>query len=161
MYHYQICGLDNIYLVNGFREIEYAGEIAVSVHDLEGLHRTITYSLVNKSEHLSGREFRFLRLEMDLSQAALGKLFGVSDQAIAKWEKEQSSIPTPAELLIRAYAEDKIVNGSGKVAELIEKLVELDHKDMEKLEFQETDQGWVSAIAAPREEKSIKHAFVS
>ncbi len=148
MYHYQTCGLDNIYLVNGFREIEYDGEMAISIHDLPGLHQAITYSLVNKSKHLSGREFRFLRLEMDLSQAALGKLFGVSDQAIAKWEKEQSSIPTPAELLIRAYAEDKTVNGNGKVAKLIEKLAGLGHKDMEQLEFQETDRGWESAIAA-------------
>ena len=148
MYHYQTCGLDNIYLVNGFREIEYGGEIAVSIHDLPGLHQAITYSLIHKSEHLSGKEFRFLRLEMDLSQTALGKLFGVSDQAIAKWEKEQSSIPTPAELLIRAYAEDKIVDGSGKVAKLIEKLAVLDRKEFETLEFQETDRGWKPAIAA-------------
>jgi len=148
MYHYQMCGLNNIYLVNGYSEIDYAGEIAVSIHDLTGLHQAITFSLVNNPRHLSGREFRYLRLEMDLSQAALGKLFGVSDQAIAKWEKEQSSIPQPAELLIRAYAEDKILNRSGKVAELIERLAEPGQSAVEKLEFQETDQGWKPAIAA-------------
>jgi len=148
MYHYQTCGLENIYLVNGYSKIMYAGETAVSIHDLSGLHRAITYSLVSKSEHLSGKEFRFLRLEMDLSQPALGKLFGVSDQAIAKWEKEQSGIPTPAELLIRAYAEEKIAHGSGKVAALIEKLSQPECKDIQKLEFLETDQGWQSTIAA-------------
>lgn len=148
IYHYRTCGLENIYLLNGFREIEYAGESAISIHDLSGLHRAITYSLVNKLESLSGREFRFLRVEMDLSQAALGKLFGVSDQAIAKWEKEQSRISTPAELLIRAYAEDKVLDHSGRVAELLEKLAKSDRKGIGKLEFHETNQGWKPAIAA-------------
>ena len=148
MYHYRTCGLDNIYLVNGFNEIDYAGQTAVSIHDLDGLHREITQSLINKSEGFSGREFRYLRIELDLSQAALGKLFGVSDQAIAKWEKEQSSIPTSAELLIRAYADDKLLNGRRKVAAMIENLAGLNSKDMEKLEFQETDDGWESAVAA-------------
>ena len=148
MFHYKTCGLDNIYLINGFSEIEYAGETAVSIHDLQGLHRVITHSLINKSENFCGMEFRFLRIELDLSQAALGEIFGVSDQAIAKWEKEQSGIPKSAELLIRAYADDKLLTGRGNVAELIEKLASLDQNGVDKLEFQETDQGWEPAIAA-------------
>ena len=36
IYHYRTCGLENIYLLNGFREMEYAGETAISIHDLAG-----------------------------------------------------------------------------------------------------------------------------
>lgn len=48
-----------------------------------GLHRAIGHTLAHKP-HLSGLEFRFLRKELGLSQAALAELLGYADgQAIA------------------------------------------------------------------------------
>jgi DNA-binding XRE family transcriptional regulator len=43
-------------------------------------------------------EFRKKRLDLKLSQAALGKLLGVSGHTILRWEQEQTPIPLMAEL---------------------------------------------------------------
>lgn len=142
MYHYQTCGLDDVYLANGYEVTSYGGERAVSIHDLSGLHRAIANTLVCKPERLSGKEIRFLRIEMELSQAGLGVTLGVSDQTIAKWEKEQAKIPRPAELLLRAYARARIVNANGLVSEFIEYLAAVDEREIERLAFQETESGW-------------------
>ena len=148
MYHYQTSGLDNVYLVNGYDVFNYGGEKATSIHNIFGLHKVIAESLINKLEPLSGREFRFLRLEMDLSQSMLGKLFGVSNQAIAKWEKGQSKTSGPADKLIRVLAKEKVINHNGEVAGLIEKLAELDRQNIGKLTFRETVDGWETAQRA-------------
>ena len=142
MFHYQTCGLENVFLANGYKVTEYGGERAVAIHNLRGLHKVIADSLINKLEPLTGREFRFLRLEMDLSQSMLGELFSISDQAIAKWEKGQNGISGPAGMLIRVLAKEKIMNQGGHVAGLIEKLAELDRQAVERLTFQETEEGW-------------------
>ena len=71
-HHYLESGLDNILLLNGFevRPTPY-GE-AVFIQDVDGLHRSIAKYLVEKPTNLTGKEFRFLRIELDLSQQAMG-----------------------------------------------------------------------------------------
>lgn len=84
--HYVDSGLDNIYLLNGFED---DGETLI-VKDMEGLHRAIGLNIALERKAPSGRELRFLREEMDLTQAELGKLLGVSSQSVARWEKGQT-----------------------------------------------------------------------
>ena len=85
-YHYTESGLRNIYLLNGYEVVETPYGKATSVVDVEGLHKLIGSNLCRK-KHLTGTEFRFIRKEMSLSQSGLGQTLGVTDQAIAKWEK--------------------------------------------------------------------------
>ncbi|MEP6483111.1 MAG: helix-turn-helix domain-containing protein [Rudaea sp.] len=107
-YHYTECGLDHIYLVSGYEMIKSNYGQAVAIHQADALHRAIGQFLVRKKKVLSGKELRFLRTEMDLTQAELGKLLGLTDQAVARWEKEQTDIASPADYLIRLLFLDHI-----------------------------------------------------
>lgn len=100
-YHYTECGLDDVYLLSGYEieQTEY-GEV-VSVRHADELHHTIGECLVRNKKLLCGKELRFLRREMDLTQAELAKLVGVSDQTVARWEKDQTIIGGAADAMLR------------------------------------------------------------
>ena len=146
MYHYKGAGLDNVFLKNGYREVMFGDEKAVSVENVEGLHRAIAGVLVEKPAPLTGQEFRFLRVEMNLSQLALGKLIRVSDQTVAAWEKEVTKkVSGSSELLVRAFARERLLHCEGHIANFIEMLAELDIKIAKQICFQETAEGWKKA----------------
>ena len=86
-YHYTGCGLDNVWLCNGYTLHEDAYGQSVSIDNLDSLHRAIGSFLADKAAPLTGAEARFLRIEMDLSQKRLGELLGRDAQTIALWEK--------------------------------------------------------------------------
>lgn len=94
--HYTDCGLENIYLSNGFEVEELDGERYVTIHNLDGLHEAIGLHIVLEKKAPNGQEIRFLRTEMGLSQHQLGAKLGVSDQSVARWEKGQTDIPGTA-----------------------------------------------------------------
>lgn len=140
MYHYTECGLRNIWLANGYHEIETEYGKAISIEDVEGLHRAIGEKLAKHKPRLSGAEFRFLRKELGLSQAKFGQAFDYQDQSVALWERK-GRLPKWADRMIRLmYLEN--VSGNTKVKELIERLNDGDRTDNEKQVFQETKKGW-------------------
>lgn len=94
--HYTDCGIDNIYLSNGFEREEFDGEIYTTIHNLDGLHEAIGLHIVLEKKAPDGKEIRFLRTEMGLSQHDLGAKLGVSDQSVARWEKGHTDIPGTA-----------------------------------------------------------------
>src|SRR5437016_4412868 len=100
-YHYTECGLKNIYLINGFNTINTPDGIAISINDIDGLHKAIGLSLVNGQKDLANEEIKFIRNEMLMSQRTLSHLLGVSEQAINRWEKGKVKIPKPSESLLR------------------------------------------------------------
>lgn len=100
-YHYTECGLDDVYLLSGYDEEPSEYGDVVSVRHADELHQAIGEFLVRNKKVLSGKELRFLRREMDLTQAELGKLLSVSDQSVARWEKDQNKISGSADHLIR------------------------------------------------------------
>ena len=144
-YHYTESGLTNVWLANGYtvRKTKY-GE-GISIHDADGLHRAIAQALTNKP-HLTGTEVRFLRKELGLSQRGLGELLGVTDQAVALWEKK-GRLPKTADRLLRLiYVEhDK---GNAPIASFIQRLNELDQQDHEKIIAKEAKDGWQTRMAA-------------
>lgn len=101
-YEYKECGLQGIFLHNGFEVIEREGEQFVSVFDTDGLHHAIGMHIVQHRKELAPEEVRFLRKTMDLTQSELGRWMGQSSQQIARWEKGQSDVPGPADRLLRA-----------------------------------------------------------
>ena len=50
---------------------------------------------------MAPQEIRFLRKHMQLSQPELAKKVGVDTQTLARWEKDQTKIPGPADLALR------------------------------------------------------------
>jgi transcriptional regulator with XRE-family HTH domain len=100
-YHYEASGLDNIYLLNGVSETETAYGPMVHIVNVHGLHRAIGLHIAEKTEPMTGPEFRFLRKQLGFSQAALGKLMRVTDQTIANYEKGSVTSFGPADPFMR------------------------------------------------------------
>ncbi len=141
-YHYTESVLNNIYLLNGFEVVDTPYGKATSVEDVEGLHKLIGSHLCMKQK-LTGEEFRFLRKEMGLSQSGLGKILGVTDQALAKWEKN-GRVPLTADRFIRLlYLES--INENIKIKSFIDQINETDRDEFLRFEIEATDQGWKKA----------------
>jgi len=100
MYHYTESGLLNVYLQNGFTEMDTPYGKAVTIHDSDGLHQLIAEHLI-RQPFLTGREFRFLRTELGMTQREVGEFLAVSSQAVAIWEKSPRVI-RKADQMIRA-----------------------------------------------------------
>jgi DNA-binding transcriptional regulator YiaG len=144
--HYTACGLDDVYLMSGY-EVEKTSEgDGVSIKKLEQLHNAIGCSLVKEKKVLSGKELRFLRKQMDLSQAELGALVGLTSQQVARWEKGESEISGAADVVLRLLFIEH-AGGNINMRELVEKLNEMDSSINEKFFFEKTANGWKSKAA--------------
>ena len=144
-YHYTEGGLINIWLANGYtvRKTRYGD--GVSIHDVDGLHRAIAHTLANKP-HLTGAEVRFLRKEMGMSQRGLGELLGVTDQAVALWEKK-GRLPKTADRLLRLiYVEHE--GGNVPIRATIQRINDIDQQGDEQIIAEETKGRWKTRMAA-------------
>jgi transcriptional regulator with XRE-family HTH domain len=103
------------------------------------LHRAIGEALAKKA-WITGVELRFLRKEMDLSQSALGRLLGTTDQAVAKWEKT-GRVPKTADRMIRLVYLEHIC-GNVPIRATIERINDADHAENERMTAEESDTGW-------------------
>ena len=100
-YLYKECGLNNIYLMNGFTLEEVDGERYVSVQNVDGLWKAIGMRLVTTQKTFSPEEIRFLRARMNMTQAELARILRVDDQTVARWEKKKTRLPGPADVALR------------------------------------------------------------
>lgn len=99
-HRYIECGLDNVYLKNGFHKVESNGQITLIVDDQPGLHLAIGKRICNQ-RFLTGDEFKFLRKEMKMSQNRLGAVLGVTENMVSLWER-RSAIPRHALAMVKA-----------------------------------------------------------
>lgn len=106
-YRYTECGLDNI-IVRGMNFLkDDAGEQVVTIRNVAGLHRAIATAIVTKPASMTGKELRFLRTEMGLTQAELAAIVHREPLAMSRWERgEVEQIDTNAETLIRLHARE-------------------------------------------------------
>ena len=127
--HYTACGLDNVWLENGFMVKPSALGEVVSVQDADGLHHLLAMTLVQKPGLLTGKEFRFLRVQLGLSQEALGQLLGFSENAVSLWERKDT-VPLTCDHWLRMCVWAKLA-GNTKVADALERI-----KTVQKLAYQ-------------------------
>lgn len=147
-YHYVESGLDNVWLDNGYIVEDHPnyGRL-VSFTNVRGLHEAISRWLIDVPRTLTGAEFRFLRVEMDMSQKALAGILGVTDQAVAKWEKARgkSVANKAAERLLRVLYRE-FLEGSSDIGASIRRLAELDAALAEQdLHLSRQQDGWKKA----------------
>jgi len=140
-YHYRECGLDHVYLLNGFayRETRYGR--ALNIQDLDGLHRAIGIHLARGKRALTGAELRYFRIELGLSQTMLGMLLGKSGQTVARWERGQSRIDAMADRVVRLLYIQQI-GGNADIRSALQELAELNDLAEEEICFEETGEGW-------------------
>jgi putative transcriptional regulator len=143
-YHYKGCGLDNVYLHSGVKYIDTPRGKAVHIENIEGLHRAIGYWLVHEKKNLTGKEFRFLRNEMNLTQQNVAALLNTDVQNVGRWEREEADkIPGPAQVVIRLLYEEQ-VNGNKAIIEPLRRLAELDEQfgEDDEIKFTSGPRGW-------------------
>ncbi len=146
-YHYMMCGLDYVYLENGYTFHETPYGQGVSIEDAEGLDATIAEYIITTHSRLRGQEVRFLRSQLDLSQKGLGRLVGQSRAAVARWESNRTTpIPPAADRALRLYYALKIT-GHEVAEEIADLLTEIDELEYQAATFQETEDGWMRAAA--------------
>lgn len=150
MYHYVECGLDNVFLASGYNVEDTPGYgETISIEDVVGLHRAIGDSIVRQHRAMNGAEFRFLRLELDMSQRALADSLSTNEQSIAKWEKAAEKVVSnrSAERLLRIVYANK--QKDKKLGRLIEAITESDQSlDAEQIQLRLEADGWHTEIAA-------------
>jgi DNA-binding transcriptional regulator YiaG len=142
MYHYKESGLRNIWLVNGYVEKRTSYGEAVSIRDVDGLHKCIG-SVIAEQPNLSGPELRFLRKELGMSQRELAEFVGTSEQNVSLWER-RGRVPRAADRIVKLAYLEMIKNGNIKIRETIDFLNQLDAKPLRTLKLEKA-RAWKKA----------------
>jgi putative transcriptional regulator len=141
-YHYTESGLDNVFLENGFKRHKTKEGRGISIENTSSLHLVIGRWLIQLPKPLDGAEFRFLRLEMDLSQSKFAAIIGSTEQNVRRWEKSRARpIPGPADRIVRVLY-NEYIGGDGSVRRMVDRLAELDQVHGVKARIRETKAGW-------------------
>lgn len=123
-YHYTECGLDNVYVLEMSVYTDHSGEETYCVKNVPGLHKVIAYSIVDRAAAMTGKELRFLRTEMGLTQAQLSKLVHCDTQTVGRWERGETPMDPTAEVIIRVLTIEKLgLDGYESIEELAQRCV--------------------------------------
>lgn len=139
-----MCGLDNVWLENGYTEKKTAYGKAVSIDSVENLHQVIALSLCEKKSRLTGKEFRFIRTMMDMSQAGVAKVLGVTEQSVSLWERT-GKVPKSADTLTRMLYLAKH-DGNTKVTAVIDRINTVERICNQRIVATEGRRGWTSKL---------------
>ena len=143
MYHYTESGLDNVWLENGFHERNTSYGKAVSIQVVDGLHAILALRITHKQGRISGKELRFLRCQLQLSQGSLAKLMGLTEQAVSLWERT-GKVPKHADSFVRLLV---LLDGQQPVAKVLERITVVDRMVNEKIVARETTRKkWTAAV---------------
>ena len=147
MFHFTDGGLDSIWLANGYTEHKTPYGKGVSIHDLDGLVRAICLNMVQKPHKLNGKEFRYLRQALLLSQGSVATLFGCTEQTVSLWERH-GRVPLWADKLLRMTYIGSVQENT-TVKELIDRMNFVDRVVNQKVVLHETAEGWESSPSVP------------
>lgn len=125
-YHYTGCGLDYVYLLNGYTIHDTEHGRGLSITDAKQLHERIALDIIGRAYPLRGQEVRFLRAMLRLSQEGLARILRQRRGSVARWEAEPNkNIPGAADSALRMFY---ALKAGGR--ETARKLVELlEHTD--------------------------------
>lgn len=147
--HYPDCGLDDIYLYSGYDILDTPHGKGISVKNLDGLHAAIGCYLATQKKVLNGKELRFLRKQMDLTQGQLASVVSVNSQTVARWEKGETEIPGPADLVVRMLFIERVNTGSNlKIGQLSKELQSKDAPLTDRVVFEKKGDKWQFKKAA-------------
>jgi DNA-binding transcriptional regulator YiaG len=124
-FHYTASGLPNVWLLNGFTIEETPYGRGVRIEDADALHKALARAIATAKSAFTGAELRYLRKHLQLSQVGLARMLGCTDQTVARWEKEETTMDPSAERLVRMLVLDKLSDDL-VVEEVLEELAELD-----------------------------------
>ena len=103
---------------DGYEEIETPYGRSVSVKNAEQLHRKIAGVVIRNPAPMSGKELRFIRKQLELSQAKLADICGVEEQTIRNWEKRRK-LPKLADRYVKTLYREQVLKDRTPVALVI------------------------------------------
>lgn len=110
-YHYKACGLDNVILEGVDMVQDDAGEKTITIPAVGRLHKVIAAMVVQKPHGLNGKELRFLRTEMGMTQAELANILRCESLTVSRWERDEHPINEAADALVRLLAKEALELG--------------------------------------------------
>lgn len=141
LYHYTDCGLPNVWLDGGVTVEETPYGKATSIAALENLHHEIAMDIISRSSVMTGAEMRFLRIELDFSQAALARILKTSEKNLQRWEKNRDTeVPNgPAcvalgALYVTSRSNEEFRKLAQSIADMDRKISEIEHNMNFRLE---------------------------
>ncbi len=102
-YHFVDSGLPNVYLVGIKYRICACGTQSADIPAVKSLMVVIARAVVKKPAPLSGPEIRFLRKRLGKKSAVFGKIIGVTEEQVSRWENDKNSPEESADKLIRVF----------------------------------------------------------
>lgn len=148
LFRYKGCGLDNIYLRNGYSvRKDSEGEDVIRIENIEGLHKAIAAAVVESPAPLDSKTFRFLRKEQCMSQRSIARVLGCEEQTVSLWERGTQAVPQSADLVLRTLTKETL-SGHPEISNLIERVNSLDRelRGLEaRIEFEKDGAAWEKA----------------
>ena len=126
MYHFTESGLANAWLANGYKVKHTSYGEAMAIDDIDGLHLAIAQNLIEKKGSLTGKQFRFLRTLMGMSQIGIAGMLVVQEQSVSLWERT-GKVPKAQDALHRLIANERLVKGDVGIAEVIDRINVVGH----------------------------------
>jgi putative zinc finger/helix-turn-helix YgiT family protein len=101
-YHYQECGLDNVYLTNtDLRVCDACGTKVPRLQKMPELHATIARAVAMQPCPLRGQDVRFLRKQLGYSAKQWATLLRTDASTLSRCENNQQKFGTQSDSLIR------------------------------------------------------------
>ena len=107
-YRYTECGLDNVQIKGVTVVTDDAGNEVYCLPQVQSLHKAIAHEIVAKESSIDGKEIRFLRTEMGMTQEELAKVLGVARNTVVRWEKNKPRIDAAAEVVVRMLSMERL-----------------------------------------------------
>jgi DNA-binding transcriptional regulator YiaG len=147
-YHYTMCGLDYVYLRDGYTLRETRHGNGIAIHDALALHEAIARVVITRPKRLRGQEVRFLRSLLKLSQDGLARVLGTKRASVARWEARLNhAVPGAADAALRLFYALK-ADKHGLAEQICDILAEIDNLEHEiavlkhRITLRETAHGW-------------------
>lgn len=145
LYHYRECGLPDVWL-DGVERHDTPYGPAVSIPEMDQLHALIGIEIAENAADMSGEEFRFLRRELNWSQTSAGRVCGVSDVTIRRWESGQN-IPRSAKITVAAFFMERMTGGPA-VEKLVKRIARIDGaRTRRRIEMARAADSWTRRAA--------------
>jgi putative zinc finger/helix-turn-helix YgiT family protein len=77
------------------------GEEMIGIPDMQGLARAAAMARAQSPERLSGKEVRFVRRALDMTQKAFADAMELSAEHVSRWENDHRGIGAASEKLVR------------------------------------------------------------
>lgn len=114
MLHFPECGLDNVYLANGWRWHDTPIGRFLQIKDDRNLIAALASHIIDQPHQPSGQELRYLRIYLNLHSVELGQLLGLRERQVERWERQTSKIKPAVFRLLSLLVRERI-GGTVKV----------------------------------------------